>query len=185
MFRHSALVAVLLALVVSVAKATVLVPLDFREAVAAASVIVRGHVTDVRAFSAPTGVESAVTVAVDAVLKGNADAFLTVRVPGGTLGRYRYIFVGAPTFAVNDQAFLLLKRGPDNALRLVGLSQGLFRIQLPTGASQPVVAPPPVAPVTASTGQIVRGDVRRRAMSVSEFESLVRQVMAAPTGGSQ
>src|SRR5215471_10979385 len=89
------------------AQATELVPVSFREAVADATLIVRGHVTDVRGISLPTGVESAVTVAVDSVLKGQADDFISVRVPGGTIGRYRYVFVGAPTFAVNDQAVFL------------------------------------------------------------------------------
>jgi len=165
--------------------ATVLQPIDFRQAVADAALIVRGHVTDVRGVSLPTGVESVVTVAVDRVLKGQAGDFVSVRVPGGTIGRYRYIFVGAPTFAVNEQAIFLLKRGPDNALRIVGLSQGLYPIQTLPGTTQPVVAPPPVAPQTASVGPVVRGDSRRRAMSVPEFESLVRLVMASQPQGGQ
>ena len=164
------------------ARATELVPVSFREAVADATLIVRGHVTDVRGVSLPTGVESAVTVAVDSVLKGQADAFISVRVPGGTIGRYRYVFVGAPTFAVNDQAVFLLKRGHDNALRIVGLSQGLFTIRAVPGAGQ-VIAAPVVAPQTAATGQVVRGDGQRRMLPVSEFESLVKLVMAGQTQG--
>lgn len=168
-----------------VASATVIVPVDFREAVGEAAVIVRGHVTDVRGRAIPTGVESIVTVAVDRVLKGQADDFISVHVPGGIVGRYRYLFVGAPTFVVGEQAVLLLKRGSDNALRIVGLSQGVYPIQTQPGANQATVAPPPIAPQTATTGQVVRGDARRRSMSVPEFESLVRLVIAGQAQGGQ
>jgi hypothetical protein len=162
--------------------ATEIVPVSFREAVADATLIVRGHVTDVRGISLPTGVESAVTVAVDRVLKGQTDDFISVRVPGGTIGRYRYIFVGAPTFAVNDQAVFLLKRGHDNALRIIGLSQGLYTIRAVPGAGL-VIAAPAIAPQTAGTGQIVRGDARRPMLSVPDFESIVRLVMASQAQG--
>ena len=179
------LTALLVVISLAGAQATELVPVSFREAVAEATLIVRGHVTDVRGISLPTGVESAVTVAVDSVLKGQADDFISVRVPGGTIGRYRYVFVGAPTFAVNDQAVFLLRRGHDNALRIVGLSQGLFTIRAVPGAGQ-VLAAPVVAPQTAATGQVVRGDGLRRMLPVSEFESLVKLVMAGqPQGGHQ
>ncbi len=168
-------------------RATELVPVSFRQAVTEATLIVRGHVTDVRGLAAPTGVESAVTVAVDRVLKGEADGFVTLRVPGGTIGRYRTIFVGAPTLAVDDQAIFILKRGPDNALRLIGLSQGLYPLRSVAGASQPMIAAPVVAAQTAAaTGQVVRGDARRRMMAVTEFESLVRLVLASqPSGGAR
>jgi hypothetical protein len=176
---------VLVAAAVTVAHATVVAPVGFRQAVNEAALIIRGHVTDVRAFEQPTGVESAVTLAVDRVLKGPAGDFVTVRVPGGTIGRYRYVFVGAPTFAVNEQVILLLKRGTDNALRPIGLWQGVYPIQAMPGTGQPGVAAPAVAPQTASTGQVVRGDTRRRLLSVQEFESLVRLVLAAPGQGGQ
>jgi hypothetical protein len=49
-----------------------------------------------------------------------------------------------------------------------------------------VIAAPVVAPQTATTGQVVRGDSLRRMLPVSEFESLVKLVMAAqPQGGHQ
>jgi len=163
--------------------ATEIVPLDFREAIASATLIVRGHITDVRAIAEPAGVSSVATVAVDEVLKGQADTFISVRVPGGTIGRYRYVLVGAPTLTVNEQAVFLLKRGTDNALRPVGLSQGIYEIRTPAAGAMPVVAPPAVAPQTAAVGQIVRGDPRRKLMSVGEFESLVRLVMTAQSQG--
>ena len=176
---------VLVAAAVTVAQATIVAPVSFREAVHEAALIVRGHVTDVRGIELPTGVETAVTLAVDRVLKGPSGDFVTIRVPGGTVGRYRTIFVGAPTFTLNEPVILLLKRGTDNVLRPIGLWQGVYQIQAMPGTGQAAVAAPAVAPQTASTGQIVRGDARRPLISLTEFESLVRLVLAAPTQGGQ
>jgi hypothetical protein len=163
----------------------VVAPVSFREAVNEAALIVRGHVTDVRGIELATGVETAVTLAVDRVLKGPAGDFVTMRVPGGTVGRYRTIFVGAPTFTLNEQVILLLKRGTDNVLRPIGLWQGVYHIQAMSGTGQAAVAAPVMAPQTASTGQVIRGDARRRLISTTEFESLVRLVMTAPTQGGR
>jgi hypothetical protein len=185
MSRIVTTVGVLIAATVGVTHATVVAPVSFREAVTEAALIVRGHVTDLRAVELTTGVETAVTLAVDRVLKGAAADFVTVRVPGGTIGRYRYVFVGAPTFTPNEQVILLLKRGSDNALRPIGLWQGVYRVEAMPGTGQPAIAAPAVAPQTAATGQVVRGDTRRKLISVTEFESLVRLVMAAPTQGGQ
>src|SRR5687767_9346176 len=74
---------------------------QFREVVSEASTIVRGRVTDVRAVRSPDGdVESVVTIAVDSALKGSAEAFVAMRLPGGTIGRYRTVMIGAPVMRV-------------------------------------------------------------------------------------
>src|SRR5579864_3219201 len=66
MIRHSALVAAAVAAMTVAPGATVTVPTDFRHVVAEATLIVRGHVTDVRTVAPPGGrVETAATVAVD------------------------------------------------------------------------------------------------------------------------
>ncbi len=73
-------------------------PLEFRAVVGEAALIVRGHVTDVRAVEVPDrGVETIATLAVDAVLKGETDGFVSFRLPGGQIGRYRTVMAGAPT----------------------------------------------------------------------------------------
>src|SRR6185436_19705962 len=98
---------------------------EFREVVSEASTIVRGRVTDVRAMRSLDGdVESVVTIAVEASLKGPAEAFVAMRVPGGTIGRYRTVMTGAPVMQVGDHAVFFLKRGPGNSLWPVGLAQG-------------------------------------------------------------
>ncbi len=153
---------------------------EFREIVADAAVVVRGRVTDVRATRTATGrVESDVTIAVDAVLKGAADQFVTMRVPGGVIGRYRSVMTGAPTMQRGDAAVFFLKRAAGNTLWPVGLSQGIYRLTATSERATPLVTAPVIAGVTANaTGPVVRGDTRRKPMPLPEFESIVRLIVA-------
>jgi hypothetical protein len=85
-----------------VASATVTIPTEFKEVVADAGLIVRGHVTDVRAVSTRSlGIETLATVGVEAVLKGEAADFVIMRVPGGVIGRVRSVMVGHRPSSVN------------------------------------------------------------------------------------
>jgi hypothetical protein len=161
--------------------ATVIVPTDFKQVVALSTVIVRGHVTDTRGIVAPSGrIETVVTVAVDNVLKGHASGFVSIRLPGGEVGRTKMVMVGAPTLKVGQHAVLFLKAGPDNALRPVALTMGVYPVQPDPRSGRPAVAPPAVQGQTTSGRGIVRGDVRRAMMPVPEFESLVKMVIGAP-----
>jgi hypothetical protein len=169
------------------ALATVTVPTEFREIVADAARIIRGHVTGVRGVVvADRGIESAVSIAVDAVLKGEPADFVSILVPGGVVGRSRSVMVGAPTLRPGDRAVFFLKRDRANSTwQLVGLSMGIYRVQTASSGGVDVINPPPVLGQTADAGAVVRGDVRRRPMGVSEFESLVRVVMAGPATASR
>jgi hypothetical protein len=171
--------------------ATVFVPTEFREVVADAGLIVRGHVTDVRTVDVPgRGVDSIATVAVENVIKGNASQFVPVRVPGGVSGRYRDVLVGAPVLGAGARAVFFLWRDGDGIWRPVGLSMGVYDVQPDPQTGRPVVRPPVVAGRTAALGPVVRGDARRKLLSVQEFESLVQLIMASrgvavPRGGRQ
>jgi hypothetical protein len=150
--------------------------------VSGAGAIVRGVVSDVRAFRLPsTGeVETAVTIVVDATLKGEPVRVVSMRLPGGLIGRYRSVMVGAPRLSVGDRGvfFLALAWWP------VGLASGVYRIT--SGAAGPEVLPPLMPGATTSTtGPVVRGDRRRRPFAVSEFESLVRLVLQTSSGGAK
>lgn len=161
--------------------ATVTDPLTLRQLAADATLIVRGSVTDVRAFSVPgRGIESVVTVAVERVIKGASEPFIAVRVPGGVVGRYRRITIGAPALRINHQAVFFLKRGADNAWRPVGMSAGVVYVRTEPATGRRLVAPVIVQGYTAPAGTVVRGDDRRRSLSVDEFEALVAVVMADP-----
>jgi hypothetical protein len=177
MWRVSTATAVAALLLAGRIFATVVVPAEFKEIVAEAALIVRGHVTDVRGVVVPNrGIETVATIAVDAAIKGTAEDFVTVRVPGGVVGRYRWVMVGAPTLSTGEQAVFFLKRDASTAWRPVGLSMGIYAIHAAASTGAPVVDPPVVAGKTAAVGRVVRGDPRRQSMPVSEFESLIRAV---------
>jgi len=179
MFRAAGRTIFALLVLTVTATATVTVPTEFKEVVADAALIARGHVTDVRADARATqGVETIATIAIDEVLKGTSVDFITMRVPGGVIGRYRWVMVGAPTVAVGQESVFFLKRDVTmNAWRPVGLGMGIYRVQPEPATGRPVVSPPIVAGQTAAVGTVVRGDPTRRFMAVPEFESLVRLVM--------
>lgn len=161
------------ALAVAPLFATSTIPTDLADVVSSATLIVRGRVVDTRSFAdtANGPVMTAVTVAVDDVLKGSADASVTFRVHGGEIGRYRYTVIGSPTFAIGDQAYFFLKRSAAGSLWPVGMSAGVYRVTSTVNA-------PIVAGVTATAGASVqRGDVRRKPMAPGEFTSLVRMLM--------
>lgn len=165
--------------------ATVLVPAEFKEIVADAALIVRGRVTDVRGVITPTrGVESVATLAVDLTLKGSASEFLSITVPGGTVGRFTTRMVGAPVLRVGEQAVFFLKRDGRNAWRPVGLSMGVVQVRGDALTGAPVVTAPVVPGQTADAGPVRRGDARRSTMGVASFESLVRVVMAGQTAAA-
>jgi hypothetical protein len=189
MRRLAATVAVVAALGAS-ARATVTVPLDFRQVVSEASLIVQAHVTDLRAVSTARGVETVATLGVDATLKGTADTFVSVRVPGGELGNVKVVAIGAPKISLGEVAIFFLKQGADGVLRPVGLAQGVYPVAQDPQTRQTAVNPPLAVGLTTGVGPVVHGDPARQLMTVSEFSSLVHLVIASqarvsPRGGGR
>ena len=163
--------------------ATVFVPTEFRAVVTDSALIIRGRVTDVRAVVLPDSrVESAVTIGVETVLKGAANGFVSMRVPGGTVGEIRHVTVGAPVLRPGERAVFFLWRGSDSLWRPVGLTMGVYAVRNDPRTGQPVVRPPVVPGRTTSIGPVVRGDPRRKLLPMQEFESLVQLIIAGRLG---
>src|SRR6185295_6175432 len=142
------------------ARATVLVPADVGELSRDAVAIVRGRVVaqTTRWTDDHRSIDTLVTLEVERYLKGNFGPTLEFRVPGGELGRFRSVVVGAPEFAVDEHVVIFLgARGP-SVPHIVGFSQGVFRVGPSADQAGLVVTPPPVFPATAGTTRIVRGD---------------------------
>lgn len=165
--------------------ATVIVPIEFRELVSIAPVIVHGQVVDVKSdwVDGRRSVETFVTVAVTEYLKGNLGERVTVRVPGGQIGRYRTVFVGAPEFLEGDEVVLFLKHSGPSYPYIIGLSQGAFRVVADAGTGRPMVT----TPIVMGTGRdeperVVRGDVTRRPLAIEAFRNVVRQALAPGAG---
>jgi hypothetical protein len=181
---YTAVSIVTMALAVAV-HATVLVPIEFRELVAAAPVIVHGRVVDVRSefVDGRRAVETFVTVEAAEYLKGSLGTHLTVRVPGGQLGRYRTVFVGAPEFRDGDEVVLFLKGNGSALPFIIGLSQGAFRVVADAGSGRRMVTTPIVmGRADGAAETVVRGDVTRKPLPIESFRDLVRQVIASQGG---
>jgi hypothetical protein len=162
-------------------QATVIVPIEFRELVTTAPVIVHGQVVDVRSrwIDGRRSLETFVTVAAAEYLKGNLGEHLTVRVPGGQIGRYRTVFVGAPEFKAGDEVVLFLKQAGRSNVYIIGLSQGAFRVVPDARTGRRMVTTPIVMGKGGDQPEpIVRGDVTRKPLPIDAFRDAVRQVMA-------
>jgi hypothetical protein len=162
-------------------RATTVVAIEFRELVTTTPVIVHGHVTDVR--SAPVdgrrSVETFVTIAADEYLKGDLGRHVTFRVPGGELGRYRTIVVGAPEFKVGDEVVLFLKTQSSSVPFIAGFNQGVYRVLPDRETGRRMVT----TPIVMGRGgvepePVVRGASARKPIAIETFRDTVKEVMA-------
>jgi hypothetical protein len=122
-------------------EATTLVPSDVATLARDAQVIARGRVVEIDAQWADgrRRVETIVTMEIDAALKGSAGRTLQFKVPGGQIGRYRSLMVGAPSFGVGQQLIVFLGGRAPSIPVVLGLSQGVFRLS--PGAGGMLVMP--------------------------------------------
>jgi hypothetical protein len=159
------------------AETTVLLPADLGDLSREAYAIVRGRIAavDARWTSAERlAIETIVTLDAERWLKGALGRTIQFRIPGGRLGRYRNIVMGAPEFAPGQQVILFLGARPPSLPYVLGLSQGVFRLAASGG--EWVVTPPAILPATGPPVKIVRGDPARRLMPIVEFENHVRSL---------
>ncbi len=165
-------------LAVMPARATVLVPADLGELARDARAIARGRVIalDAQWTVDRRMIETIVSLEVDAYLKGSLGSVMQFRVPGGVLGRFRSILVGAPQFAIDQRVVVFLgARGP-SVPYVIGLNQGVFRLVEAGDRSGWLVTPPAMAP-PAAPGGVVRGAPTRRPVPLAEFEAQVRALL--------
>jgi hypothetical protein len=165
-------------LAASPAAATTYIPVDFHEMVTAAKAITYGRVVDVRSeltFDRTT-IATYVTIDVAQHLKGNFGESVTFRVPGGHVGRYRRIIVGAPQFERGDDVIVFLSaRGP-SVPYLYGLSQGVYRVAR-RADGHAIVTPLPMPAGGGTLDRVVRGDPARRPLTLDAFAREVRSIL--------
>ncbi|HVD92249.1 MAG TPA: hypothetical protein VNC21_08205 [Vicinamibacterales bacterium] len=166
-------------------RATVIVPIEFRELVTIAPVIVHGRVVDVRSgwVDGRRSVETFVTIEATEYLKGDLGERVTFKVPGGQLGRYRTVFIGAPAFEEGDEVVLFLKGSESSYPYIIGLSQGAFRVVVDARSGRRMVTTPVVMGKGGDDPQpIVRGDATRKPMPIAAFREAVRLVISQGAG---
>ena len=131
---------VLLAVLTSSLTATTIVPAELGELAADAHMITRGRVVAVEGFLSGDRreIETVVTLEPESWLKAPDGTSETVRfkVPGGQVGRYRRIVLGAPSFAVGQRVVVFLGGRAPEMPHLVGSSQGVFRIARNAGGDR-------------------------------------------------
>lgn len=166
-----------------VGRATVLLPAEFREIVGNSQIIAYGRVAEAvpELSDDRKRIDTVITFEVGTYLKGGPGATITFRVPGGQIGRYRSVTVGAPVFESGEEAVLFLSQRADGLPYIFGLNQGVFRVRRDDRTQRRVVMPPLVARGEAPE-VVVRGAASRQAMPLETFGAQVRSVMAELAG---
>jgi hypothetical protein len=163
--------------------ATVIVPAEFREVVAGSTLIAHGRVIDVEPQWADDRrrIDSLVTVRVISWFKGGSASTLSFVVPGGEIGRYRHVLVGAPVFKPGEEAFLFLKTSGSPLPYVFGLNQGVFRISADDRGVRMVTSPLLLAQ-SVEPEIVRRGAVDRQPLPLDLFGAQIKSVLAARTG---
>ncbi len=163
----------------AVARATVVIPLDFKTVTDRAAVIAHGRVValDSQWATDRQGIDTVVTVLVNTYLKGDLGAQITFRVPGGKIGRLRSVRVGAPVFREGEEVIVFLTASGAAFPRIVGFNQGVYRVTLDETSRTRVVALPMLAGDVETPTPIVRGDPARKPVPLDQFEARVRSIV--------
>jgi hypothetical protein len=161
-------------------RATVLVPAEFREIVAGSQVIVYGRVADVRAEWSDNRrqIDTIVSVEAGTYLKGGPGPTVTFRVPGGQIGRFKNLMVGAPEFRPGEEAVLFLSAQGPSVAHVFGLSQGVFRVRVDPGTGRRLVIPPPLMARGDVPETVTRGAPDRRPLPLDAFATQVRLALS-------
>lgn len=164
-------------------EATVRLPADLTVLVRESRAIVHGRVIEMRSEWADgrRRIDSFVTVEAFDYFKGDLGPWVTFRVPGGQIGRYRSVTVGAPVFRPGDEVVLFLNaRGPSIPW-VLGLGQGVFRVVDDPRSSGRLVTPPALL-AGDTTEEVRRGEASRRPVALAEFGDSVRRLVAGAGG---
>jgi hypothetical protein len=172
--------AALVAALAPAVSATVLLPGDLGDIARSAVAIVRGTVVDVRAEWADgrRRVETVVTLQVTQTFKGGMAGLVSVKVPGGVMGRYRTVMIGAPSFHSGEEVVLFLGAQPPALPYVIGLGQGVFRVHRDVRSGATTVTPPALLADRIQAVAVTRGDPNRRPVSLQEFTENIRAALA-------
>lgn len=176
--RNRILTLLAVCLLAAPARATVLIPASLEELARDARVIARGQVVAVegRWTDDRRTIETLVSLEAETYMKGQMGTIVQFRVPGGTLGRYRNIVIGAPQFSVGQRVVVFLGATGPQVPFILGLNQGVYRVSV-TEAGEVMVSPPPIMP--GVIGPVVRGSAAQRPAPLATFERDVRTLAGA------
>ena len=155
-------------------EASVVLPASLGELVTGARAIVHGHVVAIepRWADGRRQIETFVTVRVDEYLKGDLGAEVTFKVPGGQIGPYRRVIVGAPTFREGEEVVVFLNAQGPAVPWISGLNQGVFRVGHNAAGVKVVI--PGVSLTAGEGGPVRRGRTSRERVPLRAFTEDVK-----------
>jgi hypothetical protein len=155
-------------------EATVILPASLGDLVTGARAIVHGHVVaaEPRWADGHRQIETLVTVRAEEYLKGDLGEEVTFKVPGGQMGPYRRVVIGAPTFREGDEVIVFLNAQGPAVPWISGLNQGVFRIAHNTAGTKVVI--PGVSLDTGEDASIAPGRRVRERLALRAFTEQVR-----------
>jgi hypothetical protein len=132
---------------------TTLVRLQFSDLAEQASAIGRVRCLRVESYWKAGEIWTRTEFAVREGNKGSLPRILIVEMPGGVIGHLHSRVEEAPAFAPAEDAYLFLWTAPDGTYRILGWSQGTFRVHKNTvtgveGVTQDSAAAPIFDPVS-------------------------------------
>jgi hypothetical protein len=163
--------------------ATVYVAADLRELTTESRAVALGRVValESRWLDDRSGIETLVTLEVETYAKGDLGRAVTLRVPGGQMGPYRSLMLGAPTFREGEEVVVFVTSAGPSIPHLVGLAQGVFRVRADAATGTRLVTPEIVrmpGMEAAASARVVRGDGSRRPAPLDAFLAEVRALAA-------
>ena len=168
-----------LAVSASAVHATVYVSANLGELTTDAGAVAYGRVVALEPqwLDERRSIETRVTLEVESYAKGDLGRTVTLRVPGGQMGPYRSIMLGAPTFVEGEEVVVFLTSSGPAIPHLVGLAQGVFRVRVDTATGARLVTPEIVRMPGAAaleSSRVVRGEASRRPAPLAAFLQEVR-----------
>ncbi len=121
------------------------------------------------------------TVQVSEVWKGVAAQQVDIGVPGGALNGAKQIYSGAPSFTPGQDYVLFLWTSSSGLTQLMGLSQGLFAVNVVNGIPT-VMRAASSATIVSPAGQTIRDS--NFSMSLASFRASVGQNLGGQGAGN-
>jgi hypothetical protein len=163
------------------ASGTTLVALRFEELTARATAVARVRCVSARSLMEHGEIWTETQFEVMKSAKGLLAGLVTVRMPGGRADGLHAHVDGVPEFHAGEELYLFLWRGENGTYRVLGWTQGTFRIRLETksGAESVTQDSASAAVFEPATHTFRQEGIRE--MSLSRFEEKLRGELARKT----
>jgi hypothetical protein len=149
------------------AHATTFLETSVEELARGADVVVRGRVVRTSARFHGGRIVTEAEIGVASAWKGTPGERITVRVPGGRAGGVAQQVAGSPSFLRDEEVVVFAARSGPDALGVVGLALGKFRVE-------EGVARPALEGARVEARRLAAGERAPAEMSVEELERRVR-----------